>query len=311
MRILRTLLVTSLLVTGAACGGDGDTSDTTAPDSTTTEPTTPATEPTTPATEPTTPSTEPTTPATEPTAPATEPADLVDVRIYLLRDERLVIAHRDVEGPAVLRGALTALLSGPDDVEDDLLTTVPDGTRLLGVNLVDGTATVDLSGEFDDGGGTLSMTARVAQVVFTATQFGNVDEVVFWLDGEPIEYLGGEGLIMDEAWTRADISRELSGSVIFDSPTYGATVSSPFVVTGEADVYEAQFPIEIRRDGDTILTIAPVTGGAWGRWADFAITVTLDIEPGAIDIVGYDEGGCGDDPDCPPIIETVLALHLS
>jgi len=32
--------------------------------------------------------------------------------------------------------------------------------------------------------------------------------------------------------------------------------------------------------------------------------------PGPIELVTYDEGGCGDDPECPPIIKTVVPLTL-
>ena len=330
MRALSTLLITSLLVAGAACGGDdADTTDqttqpTTQPtasstpvptDPTPSEPATtepPVTEPVTtepvttepPVTDPGT--TEPVTtepPATEPT----EPPASVDVRVYFLRGERLVIDHREVDGPAVMGGAVTALLAGPSG---DLVTAIPEGTELLGVNLVDGTATIDLSGEFASGGGSLSMTARVGQVVFTATQFDNVERVTVWLDGAPIEGLGGEGLDLSEPWTRADVARELTGGVLVDTPQPGATVTSPFTVTGEADVYEAQFPIEIRRGDEVLAVIAPVTGGAWGMWADFTTTVTVDAEPGPIELVAYDEGGCGDDPACAPLIETVVPLTL-
>jgi spore germination protein GerM len=290
MRVLRTLLITSLLVAAAAC--DGDAADT---EPATTEPAT--TEPAT--TEPVT-----TEPAT--TEPATEPAT-VDVRAYFLSGERLVIADREVAGPAVLRGALTALLDGPTD---DLLTAVPAGTEVLGVDLDGELATVDLSGEFGAGGGTASMLARVGQIVFTATQFDGVERVVIWLDGAPIESLGGEGLDMSEPWARADVPRELTGGVLVDTPRPGATVTSPFTVTGEADVYEGQFPIEIRRGDAVLATIAPVTGGSSGDWADFTTTVTVDVGPGPIELVAFDEGGCGDAPECPPIVETVVPLVL-
>lgn len=312
MRILRTLMVLTLVVGGVACGGDDDTSpsSTTVPD--TTVPATTAPDTSVPTTESTTtvPAIEPTTtvPVTVvPTTPTTSAPSTTDVRVYFLRGERLAIDHRDVDGPAVLRGALTELLAGPTS---DLGTTIPAGTELLGVDLDDGTATIDLSSEFGSGGGTLSVTTRVAQVVFTATQFDNVQQVVFWLDGAPIEYLSGEGLIMTEPWTRADVASELTGGVLVDTPRPGDTVTSPFVVTGEADVYEAQFPIEIHRGGEVIAVIAPVTGGAWGDWADFTVTVALDAAPGPIDLVAYDEGGCGDGPECPPIVKTVVPLVL-
>jgi hypothetical protein len=246
------------------------------------------------------------------TTSTTSPAELVDVRIYLLRGERLVIAHRQVAAPAVLGGALTALFDGPTDAERaaGLTTTIPAGTTLRDLNLDGGLATVDLSDDFDDGGGTLSMTARIAQVVFTATQFDNVEQVRFWMDGEPIEAFGGEGLDLSEPQQRMNVGYDLSGSVIIDTPAYGATVGNPFTVTGEGDVYEAQFPIEVWVNGVQVGGLAPVTAGAWGDWADFEATITLDagVPAGPITLVAYDEGGCGTDPECPPIIRTEVPL---
>lgn len=329
MRILRALLVSTLLIGGAACGGDDggdDGGEDGAPDTTpVTEPTSPATtspdttQPDTTVPDTTVPDTtvpdttvpdttvpDTTVPTTVPATTTTEPS-IVDVRVYFLRGEQLMIDHRDVDGPAVLRGALEALLAGPDGEPS---TAIPIGTELRDVDLDRGTATVDLSGEFDTGGGTLSMTARVAQVVFTATQFDNVERVVFWLDGTPIDYLGGEGLMMTEPWERMDVPRELTGGVLVDTPRPGDSVTSPFVVTGEADVFEGDFPIEIRRDGEVLALVAPIRGGAWGNWADFTATVELDAAPGPIELVAYDAGGCGDAPECPPIIETVVPLTL-
>ncbi len=233
--------------------------------------------------------------------------------MYFLRDEQLVIAHREVTGPAVLSGALTELLAAPtaDEIADGLHSEIPAGTELLGVNLVDGLATVDLSSEAEGGGGSLSMTARIAQIVFTATQFPNVDEVLFWLDGEPVTFFGGEGIVLDEPVSRNGIQRTFTGGLLFDTPAHGATVRSPFVVTGEGDVFEGQFAIEVWADGVQIDTVAPVTAGAWGNWADFTTTVRLDDVSGPIQLIVRDGGGCGTDPECPPVVETVLPLVLA
>jgi len=290
----------------AGCGDDASTTPTgsTSPDVTdTTGPTTSS--PTT--SSPTRSAPVPATSSPATSSPATSRPATVDVRVYFLRGERLAITHASVEGPAVLRAAVTALVADPPV---DLLTAIPSGTRLLDVALRDGTATVDLSNEFGSGGGTLSMTARVAQVVFTATQFDNVERVVFWIDGSPVEYLGGEGLQMDEPWTRADVARDVTGGVLIDTPLPGETVRSPFLVSGEADVYEGDFPIEIRRGGQVLAVIAPISGGAWGDWADFSATIDIDVEPGPIELVAYDEGGCGTGPECPPVIETIVPLVL-
>ncbi len=211
----------------------------------------------------------------------------------------------------MLRGATEQLLAGPTADEPELMTAIPTGTSLRSVDLDDGIATIDLTRDFERGGGSLSMLARVGEVVFTATQFDNVDAVRFWLDGAPIDYLGGEGLVMTDPWTRSDVTRELTGGVLVDAPHPGDTVTSPFEVTGEGDVYEGDFPIEIRRDGETIALIAPVFAGAWGDWDTFEATIVLDVEPGPIDLVAYDVGGCGDAPECPPLIETVVPLILA
>lgn len=337
MRVRCAVSVLALVVASAGCSRDETSSTTpsdatTAPAATTAAPsdsTAPATTTTTPPPDTTSPGTTPpdttapstttTTPPPDTTSPpttTTTPPAVRDVRVYFLRGERLAIAHRDVAGPAVLRAALTELLAGPNQAErstavGSLTTVIPAGTALLDLNLADGLATVDLSDEFDDGGGSLSMRARVAQVVFTATAFDNVDRVRFWMEGEPIDYLGGEGIEMGEPWTRAMVDREISGSVIVDVPAPGSIVTSPFVVTGEGDVYEGDFPIEIRRDGDVLTVIAPVTAGAWGDWRDFGVTVAVEAPPGPIELVAYDEGGCGDAPECPPVIETVVPLVLA
>ena len=318
MKRLRVGVGIGLLLAATACGSGGDSATTSPSTPPVTQPATTTTEPVTTMTEPATtvaPSTSTLPPAviTTTAATSTTESSLIDVKVYLLRGERLVIAHRLVAGPAVLSGALTELLAGPTagEAADGLISIVPDGTQLLDVNLRDGVAIVDLTSQFESGGGSLSMTARVAQVVFTATQFDNVDSVLFSLDGAPIDYLGGEGLVADEPWARMDVDRNLTGSVIFDTPAYRATVSSPFTVTGEGDVFEAQFPVEIWANGVQIGFVGGVWAGAWGEWAPFETTITVDAPAGPIELIGYDAGGCGTGPDCPEIIKTVLPLTFT
>lgn len=155
------------------------------------------------------------------------------------------------------------------------------------------------------------MRARIAQVVFTVTQFDSADRAIFSMEGLPIESLGGEGIVLDEPQTRLDVDRNLSGSVIIETPAYGATVSGQFTVMGEGDVYEGQFPIEVWANGEQVGGVAPVTAGAWGTWAAFEVTVSIDTLAGPIELIAYDPGGCGTDPECPPIIKTVVPLTLT
>ena len=336
MKITRSCLVIALVVASSACDRGGDTSPATSTTARTTTSTTAISTASSTTAAPTVPSTAPVDPVTTTTEPASTTAPsptvatttpptttvvdptttlprMTDVKVYFLREEQIVISHRDVQGPAVLRAALTELLEGPttEEAADGLHTEVPMATELLGVNLVDGLATVDLSSDAESGGGSLSMTARIAQIVFTATQFANVDEVLFWLDGEPVDFFGGEGIVLDEPVDRSGVDRAFTGGVLFDTPAHGATVRSPFTVTGEGDVFEGQFVIEVWADGVQVGVVAPVTAGAWGNWADFTTTVRVDNVSGPIELIVRDEGGCGTDPECPPIVETVLPLVLA
>jgi hypothetical protein len=174
-----------------------------------------------------------------------------------------------------------------------------------------GLAAVDLSGEFATGGGTLSMQSRLAEIVFTATQFAGTERVAFRLDGTSLNVLGGEGLAVTEPQSRMMVDRTLSGSVLIDTPSPGAKVSSPFTVTGEGDVYEGEFPIEVWSGDQQIGGVAPVRSGAWGTWAPFEATITVDASPGPIQLIAYDPGGCGTDPECPPIVKTIVELTLA
>ena len=109
--------------------------------------------------------------------------------------------------------AMNALLAGPTPEERTtwpaIDTAIPAGTSLLSVMVEGGVAKVDLSGEFESGGGTFSMTARLAQVVYTLTELPTVDAVEFFIDGRRVEMFSGEGLILDGPQTLDDFARLL------------------------------------------------------------------------------------------------------
>ena len=318
MSARRIGVVLAVLLAASACGGGDDAADSTTTPSTVTSTTAadPTTVPTTAAPTTTVPptTTEPTTTvAPEPTTTTTAPPRLVDVKVYFFRGERLEIAHRDVEAPAVLRGAISAVLDGPTDSERaaDLTSVIPAGTALRDVSLADGQAIVDLNREFESGGGTASMQGRLGQIVFTATQFDDVDRVLFWLEGAPVDYFGGEGIELSEPQTRNDVPRWFTGGVIIDAPEPGATVRSPFTVTGEGDLFEGYSAMWVWRDGERIAGPFGVNAGAWGNWDEFETVVELDVGPGPITLIVDDGGGCTPgDPECgepnPAIVDVTL-----
>jgi spore germination protein GerM len=123
----RLLLLVLALLLVAGCGSGDDETTVAAPGETTS-----------------------TTTGTTTTAP-TETGDVAEeqrLQVYFLRDEKIGVgARRVAETPAVGAEAVRALLEGPDDVERaaGLTTAIPSGTELLGLEISDGVATVDLS----------------------------------------------------------------------------------------------------------------------------------------------------------------------
>ncbi|HQJ97835.1 MAG TPA: GerMN domain-containing protein [Thermoleophilia bacterium] len=183
------------------------------------------------------------------------------VSVYLMRGEHLGVSHRTVpSSAAVATAAMNALLAGPNARERaaGLGTAIPAGTTLNGVVVEGGTARVDLSGEFAAGGGSLSMQARVAQVVYTLTQFRTVRRVDFLIDGGRVETLGGEGIMLHAGQRRSDWN-DLLPAIFVETPAVGGTVRSPLTVAGTAMVFEATFVTEVLDEEGEILAQETVT----------------------------------------------------
>lgn len=204
-------------------------------------------------------------------------AEKTSVLIYLFSSaEKVVPVRRSVTPPAVAKGALEELLIGPNAAEKaaGLTSTIPAGTKLLGVTIENRTAIVDLSSDYASGGGSLSMMARVAQVVFTLTQFPTVDNVAFKMDGQPLTTLGGEGIILDQPQTRVDWE-DFSPAVLIESPVFGDKVSSPLRVTGTANVFEATFHIDVVDSaGKTVATQLVTATSGTGTRGTFDVTIS-------------------------------------
>ena len=176
------------------------------------------------------------------------------------------------------------LLEGPSPDETSgtpmISTAIPAATSLLGVAVDGGVATVDLSGEYDDGGGSFGMFARLGQVVYTLTRLPDVDEVAFSIDGAPVTVFSSEGIELDGPQQRDDYY-DLLPPIFVDYPAWGEPVTGPIEVRGLSNVFEATSQVMLTDDDGLSLFEDHVTAtcgtGCWGEW-ETEIPYTVDRE---------------------------------
>jgi germination protein M len=221
-------------------------------------------------------------------SPSGEPGDTVTIRVYFFLGSftheggLAPILYEIPKTQAVATAAMEFLLDGPSDMETNtrpaFYTTIPEGTRLLGLSIENGIATVDLSREFESGGGSASVLGRLAQVVYTLTQFPTVNEVTFELDGEPVTVFSGEGVVLDEPVGRADYYDQLP-AIWVDRPAWGAALGNPARVTGLSNTFEATLRIAILdADEDVIVDEMTTATCGTGCWGTFDVTLEYDVD---------------------------------
>ena len=142
------------------------------------------------------------------------------VLVYFTRGELFAPVRRDAGDRDRLEAALAEVVSGPTrrEYRHGLRSSIPAATRFLGVALREGVATVDLSSAFARGRrGPITVNARLAQVVFTATQFAEVRAVRILLDGKPVDDI--QGVAVDEPLERARFGPQPQGGAPAPPPT--------------------------------------------------------------------------------------------
>jgi hypothetical protein len=196
----------------------------------------------------------------------TAPASTTMLRVYFLGPlQRVQPVARSVRATqAVGRAAVEQLLAGPT-AGDALETTIPAGTKLLGLTIRDGVADVRLSR-------TLSRPAQ-AQLVYTLTQFPTVSSVS----------IDGGGTV-----TRSDYEDE-TPQILVESPLRGATVSSPIRIAGTANTFEATFEADVLdASGTAVATkVVSATSGS-GERGTYDATIPVDAPPGKITLVVFE-----------------------
>jgi len=227
--------------------------------------------------------------AQPPTAtPAQGPAREIGLQAWFSRNGKLFVTNRTVPATTGIgQAALDRMLTGPSAAEyaAGLRSRIPAGTTVRGVRISAGIATVDLSSSFESAASPSAMPLRIAQVVYTLTQFPTVTGVRFAINGQGVTVVGG--VPVQSPQTRAMYSGYLP-AITVRSPVIGARVTSPVTVSGTADVFEATVSVRIMDSaGHEIARTFTTASCGTGCRGDYSVTVSYSVprtQPGTIEV---------------------------
>lgn len=130
--------------------------------------------------------------------------------VFLVGNDRLVPVGRPQQ--TGVAAAVRLLIAGPRETEVafGLRSAIPTGTNLLGAEVTDGVAVVDLSEAFTSVVGPEQILAT-AQLVFTVTAIPGVDAVELAIAGERVDVARGDGTLAAGAVRRADYATLAAG----------------------------------------------------------------------------------------------------
>jgi len=116
----------------------------------------------------------------------------------LFAEERTIQVEDESRLPARI---VEEALKGPRD--EGLMPAIPEGTRLLGIQVEKGRATVNLSGEVRErfNLGAMGEGYVIFSLVNALTELSHIREVQFLVEGEIIESIGGH-FLLEEPFTR-------------------------------------------------------------------------------------------------------------
>ena len=123
------------------------------------------------------------------------------IQIYFIKFNNnetmsLVTVYRNAKSSSYLRGALNELIKGPSNSEKErgLLTAVPANLRLRDISVEKGCATLDFNEAIERHANGSILLSRIDQIVYTVTQFKDIDSIIIKVNGKRKKFLGGEGL---------------------------------------------------------------------------------------------------------------------
>jgi len=135
------------------------------------------------------------------------------INLYFMdRDgHRILTEERSIEVPTnktLAQVAVEELLKGPE--RSDLKTLIPSGTKLLGLEIKDGTVTVDFSKELLNSVDNISREYTVVSIVNTLTDISGIERVHILVEGKELTDSKGKSYGLLTKYNLEDVNRNLN-----------------------------------------------------------------------------------------------------
>jgi spore germination protein GerM len=104
----------------------------------------------------------------------------------------------EVDGSKI-KFAIQALITGPkmDEQAKGVYSEIPSSTRIISINETSAEVIINLSADFENGGGTESLYKRLYQLIKTAKR-NTTKPVYLYIDGRKADVIGGEGIMITQ-----------------------------------------------------------------------------------------------------------------
>lgn len=98
-----------------------------------------------------------------------------------------------------LKYSINSLLEGPNEIEraKGIYSEIPKGTKLISLEETPEKIVINLSGDFEQGGGTDSLYKRLYQLIKTSNKNTALD-VYLNINGKQADVVGGEGIMINQ-----------------------------------------------------------------------------------------------------------------
>lgn len=198
-------------------------------------------------------------PNPQPQPPEPAPPQTMDVSVYYVKstaDNMFLVreVHKVPKSEGVAAAALNELISGTPQTAG-AYKVLPADTKVLGIKIDQGVATVDFSPEVLKANvGASGEALGISSIVNTLTEFPTVQKVQFTVEGQVekgIDWWGHVGL-HDQPFKR-NLNSVYEPVIWVTTPTSGQSINSPVKITGTAMIFEAMVSYRLKDSSGNVI----------------------------------------------------------